>query len=121
MSAQMLRLDYARRRTLGENVTLKLLEKGENGYKVTQTITQGFHVGRVWSRVKGALVDVLMLDESASVVFDNLERAVAVDLVIGAEIRRYAFDSGKPAALGVLKNYSCDLRANFGDKTAYDA
>jgi hypothetical protein len=119
MSGLVLRLDYARRRTLGENVTLKLLEKSEHGYKVTQTVTQGFNVGRVFSRVKGALVDVLMLDESAQVLFETLERAIAIDLVVDDEIRRYAFDSGKPAAIGLLKLYSCDLRANFGDKTAY--
>ena len=121
MPAQILRLDYARQRTLGVGAVLKLLEKAATGYKVTQTVTQGFHVGRVFDRARGALVDTLLLDETAAVTHATIEHAIAVDLVkADASVLRYTFDSGKPPAIGVLKNYSVALRANFGDKTPYE-
>lgn len=121
MPGTIFRLDYARERTLGAGAVLKLLEKVDTGYHVSQSLTQGFHVGRVFDRVKRELVDVLLIDETAQVQFDLLERSVAVDLVIGAVTRRYSYDTGKPQPLRVDALHSIGLRANFGDKTPYDA
>ena len=128
MSAQISRIDFARRRKLGLSATLKLFEKTDNGLKVTQTLQQGWHVGRAFSRAKGALVDRLLIDPSSGVDPDKLKRARGVDLVTvtgeapdeETTIRRYDFDSGKPEPLDLTQIYTCDLRANFGDDTPYD-
>lgn len=123
MSAQILRVDFARRRKWGEASTLKLFEKADDGYKVTQTLTKGWFVGRVMDRFKGELVDKLIIDLSAGLDPEKLKRASGLDVIRpeGEEEKRfrYNFASGKPESLDLDQRFVCDLRANFGDLTAY--
>lgn len=128
MSAQISRTDFARRRKLGAAATLKLFEKTDDGYLVTQTLTQGWHVGRVFDRFKGELVDKLIIDSSAALDLAKMKRACGVDVIrvegegLSAVTTRFRYDfgSGKPESLDLTHRFVCDLRANFGDDTPYD-
>jgi hypothetical protein len=90
-------------------------------------LTQGWHVGRVFDRFKGELVDKLIIDSSAGLDIAKMKRACGVDLMrvegdAPDEVTtrfRYDFASGKPESLDFAHRYVCDLKANFGDSTPY--
>jgi hypothetical protein len=125
VAAEIIRIDFERRLKWGESSTLKLFEKADGGLQLTQTLTAGWFIGRVYDRFKGELVDKLLIDSSAGVDPAKLLRASGVDAIrVEGETSktfRYSFASGKPESLDFNHFYSIELRANFGDATAYVA
>lgn len=123
MAAEIIRIDFERRLKWGESSTLKLFEKADGGLQLTQTLQVGWFVGRVFDRFKGELIDKLLIDSSAGVDPDKLKRASGVDAIRvegeNSTTFRYSFASGKPKSLDLNHFYSIELRANFGDATAY--
>jgi hypothetical protein len=100
MNAQLSRLDFMRTRTMGEDVTLKLLrifKQPPNGFKLVRVVTKQFNVGQQKAQGGGPLIDVLIIEETDEVTHDEIDASEACEVVYSeTRSERYMLEAKTP-------------------------
>jgi hypothetical protein len=120
---RQMRTAWAARKEMGE-CGLRLLKEDPagGGYKLIETIASvgsgRFYVGRIRDAESGALVEKMLVKESALLTAAEMLILTAVDVTRGGgAFDRYAVQERTPP-IGTIREWICNLRANFQDATA---